>query len=140
LHHAVCALSALNLSYSGRVSLEEALQHYQDALSVASSPSTADGMLSDGAFLTHFLLFVNDICVPMDADHGGDVMWAQHLNHLRYIAVQRHNRLGREPYGYILWSICELDMYACLLGSGSCDFARTIIENDMLPSLEAQIP
>ncbi|KAK1085588.1 hypothetical protein LTR33_002011 [Friedmanniomyces endolithicus] len=140
LHHAVCALSALNLSYSGRVSLEEALQHYQDALSVASSPSTADDMLSDGALLTHFLLFVNDICVPMDADHGGDVMWAQHLNHLRYIAVQRHNRLGREPYGYILWSICELDMYACLLGSGTCDFAKTIIENDMLPSLEAQIP
>ncbi|KAK1089293.1 hypothetical protein LTR33_000119 [Friedmanniomyces endolithicus] len=140
LHHAVCALSALNLSYSGRISLEEALQHYQDALSVASSPSTAVDMLSDGAFLTHFLLFVNDICVSKDADHGGDIMWAQHLDRFRYIALQQHSRLGREPYGYILWSICELDMYACLLGSSTCDFAKTVIENNMLPSLGAQIP
>ncbi|KAK0887582.1 hypothetical protein LTR02_017096 [Friedmanniomyces endolithicus] len=140
LHHAVCALSALNLSYSGSVSLEEALQHYQDALSVASSPSTAVDMLSDGAFLTHFILFVNDICVSMDADHGGDIMWAQHLDRLRYIALQQHSQRGREPYGYILWSICELDMYACLLVSSTCDFAKTVIENDMLPSLGAQIP
>ncbi|KAK3647070.1 hypothetical protein LTR56_008238 [Elasticomyces elasticus] len=140
LHHAICALSALNLSYGGRVSLEEALQHYQSALSVSSSPATADDMLSDGVFLRHFLLFVYDICVPMGADHGGDVMWAQHLNHLRSITLQRHQRLGREQHGYILWSICELDMYACLLGSGNCDFASTIIQKGMLPSLEAQIP
>ncbi|KAK3641316.1 hypothetical protein LTR56_011344 [Elasticomyces elasticus] len=140
LHHAICALSALNLSYGGRVSLEEALQHYQSALSVSSSPATADDMLSDGVFLRHFLLFVYDICVPMGADNGGDVMWAQHLNHLRSITLQRHQRLGREQHGYILWSICELDMYACLLGSGNCDFASTIIQKGMLPSLEAQIP
>ena len=40
----------------------------------------------------------------------------------------------------MLWSICELDMYACLLGSGSCDFIRTVIHHDMLPTLDQQIP
>ncbi|KAK3116576.1 hypothetical protein LTR53_002944 [Teratosphaeriaceae sp. CCFEE 6253] len=140
LHHAICAISALNLSYNGRASLEEALQHYQSALSAPESPTTAEELVSDGVFLRHFLLFIYDICVPMDADHGGDVMWAQHLNHLRSISLQRHRRFGRERYGYVLWSICELDLYACLLGSGDCEFANTIIENGMVPPLEAQVP
>lgn len=140
LHHAICALSALNLSNYGRALLEDALQHYQSALSVAATPTTPDDLLSDGVFLRHFLLFIYDICVPMEADHGGDVMWAQHLNHLRSIAVQRHQRLGREPHGYILWTICELDMYACLLGSGSCEFVKTIMQHNMVPPLEQQIP
>ncbi|KAK4540263.1 hypothetical protein LTR36_009668 [Oleoguttula mirabilis] len=76
----------------------------------------------------------------MDADEGGDMMWTQHLNRLRQIAVQRHERTGREPLGYILWSICELDMYACLLGKGSCEFFRTILQHNMLPPLEDQLP
>lgn len=107
---------------------------------MAATPTTPDDLLSDGVFLRHFLLFVYDICIPMEAEHGGDVMWAQHLNHLRSIAVQRHQLQGREPHGYVLWSICELDLYACLLGSGSSEFARTIMHNNMIPPLEDQIP
>lgn len=67
-------------------------------------------------------------------------MWEQHLNHLRQIATHRHERLGREPHGYVLWSICELDMYACLLGRGSCEFFQTALQLEMIPSLEHQIP
>ena len=90
--------------------------------------------------MRHFLLFIYDICVPMDTDDGGDVMWAQHLNHLRQIAIQRHERLGREPLGYIMWSICELDVYACLLGNGNCEFFRAVMQHNMLPTLEDQLP
>lgn len=140
LHHAICAISALNLSYSGQQSLEEALQHYHQALSTAATPTTSDDLISDGVFLRHFLLFIYDICVPMDDDDGGDVMWAQHLDHLRQIAVQRFERNGREPLGYVLWSICELDMEACLLGKGSCEFFRTVLQYNMLPPLELQLP
>ncbi|KAK4553012.1 hypothetical protein LTR86_009936 [Recurvomyces mirabilis] len=140
LHHAMCAISALNLSYTGRISLEEALQHYEHALSATVTPTTADHMLSDGVFLRHLLLFIYDICVPMASDHDGHVMWATHLSHLRTIAVQRHQRFGREPHGYLLWLICELDMNACLLGSGNCEFVRTMLQNDMLPTLDQQIP
>jgi hypothetical protein len=136
----MCALSALNLSYNAKKPLEEAHQHYQSALSVSATPTTPDDLLSDGVFLRHLLLFIYDICIPMDIDHGGDVMWAQHLNHLKSIAVQRHQRLGREPHGYLLWLICELDLKACLLGSGRCEFVTTMLQHNMLPPLEQQIP
>ncbi|EMC91412.1 hypothetical protein BAUCODRAFT_39585 [Baudoinia panamericana UAMH 10762] len=140
LHHAICALSALNLSYRGRCSMEEALQHYQDALSIVATPTSPDDLHSDGVFLRHFLLFIYDICVPIETDGTSDVMWVQHLNHLRSIAIIRHQRLGREPHGYLLWSICELDTYACLLGGGSCEFVRPIAQQNMLPSLDQQLP
>ena len=140
LHHAACAISALNLSYEGRSTMEEALQHYHQALSSQTSVSSPDELLSDGAFLRHFLLFIYDICIPMQNEEGGGDMWAIHLNHLQRIAILRHEALGREPHGNLLWTICELDVHACLLGSGNCDFVRTTLQQNMLPPLEQQIP
>jgi len=113
------------------------MQHYHQAISSTATPTTADDLVSDGVFLRHFLLFIYDICVPMVED---DTMWALHLNHLRQIAVQRNERLGSEPHAYILWRICQLDVEACLLGSGSCEFFCTLLEHDLLPSLEHLIP
>ena len=139
LHEAICAVSTLNLAYSGRSSLEEAIQRYTRALS-AMTASSSDDLLSDGVFLTHFLLFIYDICIPMQSDNGGADMWASHLHQLHRIATSRHERLGHEPHAYILWSICELDMYACLLGSGNCEFVRTVRQYNMLPPLDQQIP
>ncbi|CAK3843147.1 Proteasome component ECM29 [Lecanosticta acicola] len=141
LHHSICAISALNLAYTGRSSLEEAMQHYHQALAASSTASTPSDLLSDGVFFRHFLLFIYDICIPMhsDSDDGTD-MWAEHLNHLRRIAMQRHTSGARIPYAFPIWSICELDMYACLMGSGNCEFLRTILSNNMLPPLEHQIP
>ena len=140
LYHAVCAVSALNLSYNGRSTMEEALQHYHQALSPQTTAISPDELLSDGTLLRHFLLFIYDICIPLQNEEGGADMWAIHLNHLQQIATLRHERLGREPYAYILWSICELDMYACLLGSGTCEFVRTMLHHNMLPPLDQQIP
>ena len=139
LHHAICAVSALNLVYNGRSTMEEALQHYHQALSPQTTASSPDELFSDGAFFRHFLLFVYDICIPMQ-NEGGSNMWAIHLDHLRRIATMRHERFGRDPHAYILWFICELDMYACLLGSGNCEFIRTVLQHNMLPPLEQQIP
>lgn len=139
LHHAICAVSALNLLYNGRSTMEEALQHYHQALSPQATSSSPDELFSDSAFFRHFLLFIYDICIPMQNEGGAD-MWAIHLNHLRRIVTMRHERFGRDPHAYILWFICELDMYACLLGSGSCEFIRTILQHNMLPPLDQQIP
>ncbi|KAF2169019.1 hypothetical protein M409DRAFT_21030 [Zasmidium cellare ATCC 36951] len=140
LHHAMCAISALHLTYNGRSSLEEAMQHYHQALAASATPrSSPPDLLSDGVFFRHFLLFVYDICIPMQSDDGGTALWAEHLNHLGRIAVQRRESTGNEPYAYTLWSICELDVYACLLGSGNCDFLRKLMNHNMIPSLEQQI-
>jgi len=116
------------------------MQHYHSALSTSATPTTPDDLISDGVFLRHFLLLIYDICVPMAAEEGGAGMWAEHLKNLRMIAVQRSERLGREPFPFILWALCELDVRACLLGGGTCDFMQTVIQRNMLPPLELQIP
>ncbi|EME80220.1 uncharacterized protein MYCFIDRAFT_77984 [Pseudocercospora fijiensis CIRAD86] len=116
------------------------MQHYEKAL---SSSVAAHDLLSDGVFFRHFLLFVYDICIPTRAgDDNNTNMWAGHLTHLRLLAIQRHQLRGHEAhaYSYTLWTICQLDMYACLMGSGACEFVETITRNNMLPPLEHQIP
>ena len=140
LFHAINAISALNLSYVGQSSLEEGLQHYQQALAAQTPGTNPDDLVSDGVFYRHFLLFIYDICIPMGKDEVGTNMWAEHLNHLCRIATQRHQNRGHESTAYTLWTICQLDMYACLLGSGNCDFFSTILRQDMLPKLEQQVP
>lgn len=52
----------------------------------------------------------------------------------------RHQRYGRETHAYLIWSICELDVYACLLGNGECDFIQTMMQHNMLPPLDQQLP
>jgi hypothetical protein len=149
LHHAICAIAGLNLAYNGRASMEESMQHYHQALSVHTSASgTPHDLLSDGVFFRHFLLFIYDICIPMQTDPslgdifgGGADMWAEHLSHLRLLALQRFNyHHGSEPHAHLIWTICELDMYACLLGCGNCDFVQTVLSNNMLPPIQRQIP
>lgn len=144
LHHAICAISALHLAYNGQSSLTEAMQHYHQALAVSSTTTTSNinnDLLSDGVFFRHYLLFVYDICIPVQSDDAGTDMSAEHLDHLRRIAVHRHHHFGgREPHAYTIWSICQLDVYACLMGSGSCEFVQTIVRNHMLPALEHQVP
>ena len=76
----------------------------------------------------------------MPDESGDNDMWTIHLSHLQRIATLRHDRFGYEPHAYLLWCICELDMYACLQGSGHCDFVRTILQNNMLPPLDQQVP
>lgn len=116
------------------------MQHYHQALSAQSTSSSPEEFLSSGVFLRHFLLFIYDICMPIPDDSGGSDMWTIHLSHMQRIATFRWERLGYEPHGYILWCICELDVYACLLGSGNCDFVQTILSHNMLPPLDQQIP
>lgn len=116
------------------------MQHYHQALSAQSTSSRPEELLSSGVFLRHFLLFIYDICMPIPDDSGGTDMWTIHLSHLQRIATFRSERFGYEPHGYILWCICELDVYACLLGSGNCDFVQTILLQNMLPPLDQQVP
>jgi len=113
----------------------------QDRLFCGLTSTTPDDLLSDGVFLRHASLLIYDICVPIEANQGGADMWAQHPNHLKFIAIQRQERLGSEPrLGYFLFLIVRLDMYAGLLGSGGCEFICTVLELRKLPPFEQQIP
>ena len=130
----MCAISSLNMAYGARATLEDAIQHYHSALAPGATP---DDLLADGVFLRHILLFIYDICMPMTDD---STMWAEHLDHLKRIAILRKQKLGREPHAFIIWLVCKLDTYACLMGSGNCDFVRFVLQNNMLPHLEQQVP
>lgn len=140
LHHAICALSALNLSYHGQATLEEAIEHYDKALSAQTPTSSAGDLLSDGVFLRHYLLFIYDISMTVDASNAGAGMWVDHLKHLLRLTQNRFARFGREPHAFVMWSICSFDTYACLLGNGSCDYFRAVLDQQILPPLGASMP
>lgn len=116
------------------------MQHYHQAISSAVTPTNASDLLSDGVFLRHFLLLLYDISAPMSTANDGADMWVEHLKRLCRLATLRHAGTRHEPLGYIIWSICELDMYACAMGSGSCEFLDTMLHRHMLPPLYQQIP
>lgn len=139
LHHAICALSALNLSYRGQATLEEAIEHYDRALSVHAPTSSADDLLSDGVFLRHYLLFIYDICMTVDANDAGAAMWVDHLKHLVRLTQNRVARFGKEPHAFVMQSICAFDMYACLMGNGNCDYFRTVLAQQIVPPLGASL-
>ena len=139
LHHAICALSALNLSYRGQATLEEAIEHYDRALSAHTPAPSADDMLSDGVFLRHYLLFIYDICMTVDANDAGAGMWVDHLRHLVTLTQRRVARIGKEPHAFILHSICAFDTYACLMGNGNCDYFRTVLAQQIIPPIGASL-
>lgn len=140
LHHAICALSALNLSYHGQATLEEAIEHYDRALSAHTPTSSTGDLLSDGVFLRHYLLFIYDICMPTDATNTGSGMWVDHLKQLVRLTQARIARFGKEPHAFIMWSIGAFDAYACLMGNGNCDYFRVFLEQQTLPTIGAALP
>jgi hypothetical protein len=139
LHHAICALSALNLSYRGQATLEEAIEHYDRALAAHTPTPSADDLLSDGVFLRHYLLFIYDICMTVDANDAGAGMWVDHLRQLIILTQNRVARFGKEPLAFIMHSICAFDTYACLMGNGNCDYFRTVLAQQIVPPLGASL-
>ncbi|KAJ5157539.1 uncharacterized protein N7482_008639 [Penicillium canariense] len=131
LSHAIMAVSALSLSHSGTGQNVGALQYYQQAFpSLQSSLRNNDDLVSDGLFLTHFLLLIYEVAA---AEPHGSNLWSHHITRLLHISLLRRSRFGREPHPFILWWICHIDLYALLSGAGNGDFVRAIMDNQMLP-------
>jgi hypothetical protein len=62
LSHAIMAVSALSLSHSGTGQSVDALQYYQQAFpSLQTSLRNSEDLVSDGLFLTHFLLLIYEV-------------------------------------------------------------------------------
>ncbi|KAJ5217548.1 uncharacterized protein N7469_011173 [Penicillium citrinum] len=131
LSHAIMAVSALSLSHSGTGQTVDALQYYQQAFpSLQISLRNENDLISDGLFLTHFLLLIYEVAA---AEPHGSNLWSHHISRLLHIAFLRRNKYGREPHPFILWWICHIDLYALLSGAGTGEFVRAIIDHQMLP-------
>lgn len=48
----------------------------------------------------------------------------------------RRSVFGNERYPFIIWWICNIDLYALFSGAGNGEFIRTMILNNMLPGPE----
>lgn len=90
-------------------------------------------------FLRHYLLFIYDICMTVDASNAGAGMWVDHLRHLARLTQNRVAQFGKERHAFVMWSICSYDAYACLMGNGNCDYFQTVLRNQILPPLGSAI-
>ncbi|KAJ5298641.1 uncharacterized protein N7443_006761 [Penicillium atrosanguineum] len=134
LSDAIMAVSALSLSHSGNGQNVDALQYYQQAFpSLQTSLRNSDDLVSDGLFLTHFLLLIYEVAA---AEPHGSNLWSHHISRLLHIAFLRRSKFGREPHPFILWWICHIDLYALLSGAGTGEFVRAVIDHQMLPTSE----
>ncbi|KAJ6092919.1 transcriptional regulator family: Fungal Specific TF [Penicillium sp. IBT 16267x] len=134
LSHAIMAVSALSLSHSGTGQSVDALQYYQQAFpSLQTSLRNSDDLVSDGLFLTHFLLLIYEVSA---AEPHGSNLWSHHISRLLHISFLRRNHFGREPHPFIIWWICHIDLYALLSGAGDGEFVRAIIDHQILPGSE----
>ncbi|CAG7928166.1 unnamed protein product [Penicillium olsonii] len=135
LSHAMMAVSALSLSHSGTGHNVDALQYYQQAFpSLQSSLRNNDDLVSDGLFLTHFLLLIYEIAA---AEPHGSNLWSHHISRLLHIAFLRRDKYGQEPHPFILWWVSHIDLYALFSGAGTGEFVRAVIDHQMLPGSES---
>ncbi|KAL4776226.1 hypothetical protein BDW60DRAFT_213688 [Aspergillus nidulans var. acristatus] len=124
LLHVMMAVSALSLVHQGNAHYVDALQYYNHALpSLQSGLQNCDDVLSDGLFLTHFLLLIYQIALPTPSD--GSNLWSHHMSRLLQLSLLRHSVAERERYPVI---IC---------GAGSGEYIRAAVESHLLPGAES---
>ncbi|KAH8693532.1 hypothetical protein BGW36DRAFT_300923 [Talaromyces proteolyticus] len=137
LLHAMMAVSALSLTHQQGSQSLDALQHYQQTFSsLQTALHSSEDLYSDGLFLTHFLLLIYEIAA---AEEGGSNLWSHHISQLLQISILRVTTFGAERYPYIIWLVCNIDLYALLSGAGTGDFIRAMCKNNMLPNPKCQL-
>lgn len=47
--------------------------------------------------------------------------------------------LQREPFPFVVWWICWIDLYALFSGAGTGDFVRNLLAHDMIPAALSQL-
>ncbi|KAL4996842.1 fungal-specific transcription factor domain-containing protein [Aspergillus recurvatus] len=136
LLHVMMAVSALSLVHQGNAHYMDALKYYDHALpSLQSSLENCDDVLSDGLFLTHFLLLIYQIALTTSSN--GPNLWLHHMSRLLQLSLLRHSVADRERYPLIIWLICHVDLYALFSGAGSGEYIRAAIESHLLPGAES---
>ncbi|KAL4812230.1 hypothetical protein BDW67DRAFT_129350 [Aspergillus spinulosporus] len=136
LLHVMVAMSALSLVHQGNAHYMDALQYYNHAIpSLQSGLQNCDDVLSDGLFLTHFLLLIYQIALTTPSERSN--LWSHHMSRLLQLSLLRHSVAERERYPVIIWLICHIDLYALLSGAGSGEYIRAAVESHLLPGAES---
>ncbi|KAI9674507.1 MAG: hypothetical protein M1817_001845 [Caeruleum heppii] len=137
LWHSMMALSALSLAHQTGVQSLDALQHYQQALSLQRTLSRAEDICSDGALFANYVLLLYEIAA---AEHDGHTLWQSHFTQLLRITLMRRERFGHEQHTYLVWCTCMIDTYALLGRSSKGGYVRTLMDMNLLPTVQEQLP
>ncbi|GAM88828.1 hypothetical protein ANO11243_068620 [Dothideomycetidae sp. 11243] len=116
LHHAICAISLLNLYYRGQARWEDALEREGLATRLlARNIRSDDDLDSDGILFLHFLLLSYDMGNPVNDDQ----LWVQHMHQIKRIISNRLQKaqVVSEVCWLVFGSATWLEIQASLAGS-----------------------
>ncbi|KAF7597422.1 hypothetical protein BBP40_003669 [Aspergillus hancockii] len=135
LFRVIMAISALSLSREGgNLSLDAGSHYQQDFSFLQNIIYHSEDLLSDGLFLTQFLMLVYEITA---AQSYGPNLWSHHISRLLDITFLRQSAFGMERYPFIIWWVCTIDLYALFSGAGAGEYVKTVTESNMLPGPES---
>ncbi|KAE9381423.1 hypothetical protein N431DRAFT_321494 [Stipitochalara longipes BDJ] len=138
LFHAMMALAALSLARKKGSSNTDALEHYQQVIpALKTMVQSSQDSYSDGPLLTHTFLLLYEVRKQSEPESN---MWQHHSNQLLRIITLRRQSQNTEPYDFIVWMICRIDVYALLCANGTGRFVDVLLKQNMLPSPERCLP
>ncbi|PYH76129.1 hypothetical protein BO82DRAFT_347741 [Aspergillus uvarum CBS 121591] len=130
LYHALTAISALSLARQGNHhNLDPSHYYHQTISTLQSRIQSNEDLLSDGSFLSHFLLLVYEV---MACNVANSSLWSHHVSQLLHISLLRRSTPGPEPLPFVVWWVCNVDLYALLSGAGTGEYVRAVL-NHQLP-------
>ncbi|PYI09034.1 hypothetical protein BO78DRAFT_405231 [Aspergillus sclerotiicarbonarius CBS 121057] len=134
LYHAMMALSALSLVRQGGGQNIDASYYYNQVASSQGSLCNNEDFLSDAVYLTHFLLLIYEVVA---AKPDGSNLWSHHVSRLLHLTLLRQSIPRAERFPGIAWWVCHVDLYSLLGGAGTGEFARAVLDNQLLLELQS---
>lgn len=69
----------------------------------------------------------------MVAKPDGSSLWSHYISQMLEITLLRQSALGVERFPFVIWWICNIDLYALLSGAGTGDYVKMVLGSDLLP-------
>ncbi|KAL4896413.1 putative Zn(II)2Cys6 transcription factor [Aspergillus ambiguus] len=134
LFNAMMAVSALSRFRQGDDQSVHSQHYINQAYDFLQTQfDSGNDTLSDRIFFTYFLLLIYEAIAPRTS---ASTVWSHHAARLMQIYLARQTTLGGERYPFIIWWVCNIDLYALLSGVGTGEFVRPLLDHQLYPGLD----
>ncbi|KAF9886200.1 hypothetical protein FE257_011923 [Aspergillus nanangensis] len=131
---AMMAVSALSQARQGGEQDMSSLHYVHQAYSALQSAIDSNhDSLSDGLFLTYFLLLIYEVDAPKANSLD---LWPHHVSQFLQIYLARQSAFGGERYPLLIWWVCHLDLHSLLSGIGTGEFVRSVMDHHLYHGLD----
>ncbi|PYH94431.1 hypothetical protein BO71DRAFT_325475 [Aspergillus ellipticus CBS 707.79] len=135
LYRAIMAISALSIVRQGSGEDVDASYHYSQVISFSQgSLYSNEDILSDGLYLTHFLLLIYEIVAAKPSSSN---LWSHHISQLLHLTLLRRSISRVERFPFIIWWVSQVDLYSLFSGTGAGEFVRAVLDNQLLGELHS---